>query len=288
MPTGCDPMKSCKKCRKEIASNARVCPQCGYRYTHPFVKMLAWGFAGLFGIGLISSMIGSSGNVTPQKPNTSTGNTTRPATFDEAAAAIKSCGRPISDRPQELNAGGGSEGRSLVFGRYKTELWFYRGPGSKQWMLFAAFPEGGDNVLDIAVVHSRMPCTKALDYHISGDRLTAAKQREKEQQDTAEKRMKDAHWQAAELGAMTLRKAMRNPDSFQLSQVLLMPDGSVCYDYRAQNGFGGMNREYAVLRASGQLTANENGLWNRECAHKTGEDGTAAINVALNGLKALF
>ncbi len=281
-------MKTCKKCGKEVASNARVCPQCGYRYTHPLVKMLAYGFVGLFAVGLISSMIGTSGNVTPQKPTSSTGSTTRPATFDEAAAAIKSCGRPSSDRPQELNAGGGSEGRSLIFGRYKTELWFYRGPESNQWMLFAAFPKGDDDVLDITAVHSRMPCTKALDYHISADRLTAAERQVKEQQDAAEKKAKDAHWQAAELGAMTLRKAMRNPDSFQLSQVLLMPDGAVCYDYRAQNGFGGMNREYAVLTASGRLTANENGPWNRECANKTGEEGTAAMNVALNGLKALF
>jgi hypothetical protein len=52
---------------------------------------------------------------------------------------------------------------------------------------------------------------------------------------------------AAAAGAIVLRKQMRNPDSFKLASVLRFPDGAVCYEYRAQNGTGGMNVERAVL-----------------------------------------
>jgi hypothetical protein len=64
-----------------------------------------------------------------------------------------------------------------------------------------------------------------------------------EQQDA--KRAADAaeemRFQRVVLGAKQLRDSMRNPDSFKLSEALMMKDGAVCYEYRAQNGFGGMN-----------------------------------------------
>ena len=34
---------------------------------------------------------------------------------------------------------------------------------------------------------------------------------------------------------------MRDPDSFKLSSVIIMDKGAVCYEYRAHNGFGGVN-----------------------------------------------
>lgn len=40
-------------------------------------------------------------------------------------------------------------------------------------------------------------------------------------------------------GAMMIRHSMRNPHTFELTQVLRMGDGALCYTYRAQNGFGG-------------------------------------------------
>jgi hypothetical protein len=79
----------------------------------------------------------------------------------------------------------------------------------------------------------------------------------------------------AVVGAASLRNAMRNPDSFQLSSVLIMPDKSVCYQYRAQNGFGGLNVEYAVLTPKASNLNTSASLWNRQCAHKQGEDITA-------------
>lgn len=78
-------------------------------------------------------------------------------------------------------------------------------------------------------------------------------------------------------GAMTLKKAMRNPDSFKLASVYLTQNGTACYEYRAQNGFGGMNFERAVLSKKGDdvLTKGMEGfssLWNQECTKDRGED----------------
>lgn len=58
----------------------------------------------------------------------------------------------------------------------------------------------------------------------------------------------DAQLQLITAAALTLKQNMRNPDSFVLESALLMSGkGSVCYTYRAQNGFGGMDRGRAVL-----------------------------------------
>ena len=53
---------------------------------------------------------------------------------------------------------------------------------------------------------------------------------------------------------LILRDHMRNPDSFKLSKVWVVDDstapntkGTVCYTYRAQNGFGGLNVETAAV-----------------------------------------
>ncbi|HTW64351.1 MAG TPA: zinc ribbon domain-containing protein [Bryobacteraceae bacterium] len=86
-------------------------------------------------------------------------------------------------------------------------------------------------------------------------------------------------------GAKDLRNSMRNPDAFRLSEVLIMKDDAVCYTYRAQNGFGGMNVGRAVMAPDGRFEASENGskfyaLWNKECAHKTGSVWTAAVSEA--------
>jgi hypothetical protein len=74
-----------------------------------------------------------------------------------------------------------------------------------------------------------------------------------------------------------LKKAMRNPDSFKLASVYLTLNGTVCYEYRAQNGFGGMNFERAVLskKEDDILIKGMEGFstsWNRECTKDGGED----------------
>jgi hypothetical protein len=103
----------------------------------------------------------------------------------------------------------------------------------------------------------------------SGDKpLTPAEQAAKKKADPAVQR--------AVLGARKLKHAARNPDSFVLTQALIMPDGSACLEYRARNGFGGTTWGQAVVTRDGRLRTNYNS-WNEHCADKTGEDDTPGI-----------
>jgi hypothetical protein len=101
----------------------------------------------------------------------------------------------------------------------------------------------------------------------------------KEQQ--AAKDKQDLAFVRAVAGARQLKASVRNPDSFKLGETLVMADGAVCYDYRAQNGFGGMNVGQAVLAPSGKFKTNNSdgftSLWNKECGGKTGTDKTWEI-----------
>jgi hypothetical protein len=82
-------------------------------------------------------------------------------------------------------------------------------------------------------------------------------------------------------GAIALRKAMRNPDSFKLESVHVVESGAVCYQYRAQNGFGGTNLEFAVLPPGAQrFNFNASG-WNAQCAHKPHHDQTWAVQTRM-------
>jgi hypothetical protein len=93
-----------------------------------------------------------------------------------------------------------------------------------------------------------------------------------------------AHLQAMIGGAMVLRKAMRDPDSFKVTQVLDMPDGAACYSYQAKNGFGGMDQGQAVLFNGKFLDSSMGGfnqLNEQECAGKTGKVETDFINTEL-------
>lgn len=93
----------------------------------------------------------------------------------------------------------------------------------------------------------------------------------------------DARAQRAVVGARLLKKSMRNPDSFKLTSALIInATGTVCYEYRAQNGFGGVNAGEAVLTPKGRFKTNEmdgfTSLWNRECAHKPGTEEAGGVN----------
>lgn len=90
----------------------------------------------------------------------------------------------------------------------------------------------------------------------------------------------------AAVAAQALRKSMRNPDSFVLEQALAMESNTICIEYRAQNGFGGMNRGRALLSADDKkLLSDEsdgfNSSWNKSCAGQTGDDLTRAVQVYL-------
>lgn len=77
----------------------------------------------------------------------------------------------------------------------------------------------------------------------------------------------ELRFQKTVLVAKTVKAALRNPDSVQWGGMLANDDASViCIEYRAQNGFGGMNLEYVAF-AKGKLQTSAE-AWNKHCAEK--------------------
>jgi T4 superinfection immunity protein len=73
-----------------------------------------------------------------------------------------------------------------------------------------------------------------------------------------------------------LRDSMRNPDSFKMDSAIVPLSGAVCMEYRAQNGFGGMNNETAVVTPASKLfvQGTDSGFykaWNKYCHGKSGD-----------------
>lgn len=76
--------------------------------------------------------------------------------------------------------------------------------------------------------------------------------------------------------AKTLKDAMRNPPSFVLESAAANDDASViCLAYRAQNGFGGVNREGIVF--AGEKLAKDATAWKKHCTDQPLIDLTKAV-----------
>jgi hypothetical protein len=67
-----------------------------------------------------------------------------------------------------------------------------------------------------------------------------------------------------------LKNSMHNPASFQLVDAILMPDNSLCVEYRGTNAFGGVVTNRHVF--TNQSSSNTAQTWNKYCAGKTGRD----------------
>lgn len=93
-------------------------------------------------------------------------------------------------------------------------------------------------------------------------------------QKEAESQKRDTEFNKAYAGKQILLKAMRDPDSLEIDNTIVMDNLAVCYEYRAKNGFGGINRGSAVYSSGGKFITNEmdgfDKLWNKECANKSG------------------
>ncbi len=106
-------------------------------------------------------------------------------------------------------------------------------------------------------------------------------------QDTGQRAANDATTSVGSQRAMalasTLKKASRNPERFEVEEAIAIKSShAVCMTYRTENGFGGMNRDQAVLAPDGRTikTSEMSGftrLWNAECADKSGLDVAPAI-----------
>jgi hypothetical protein len=83
-------------------------------------------------------------------------------------------------------------------------------------------------------------------------------------------------------GAISLRNAALNPNSFVLDEVVGMADGAFCYSYRGQNEFfGGINRGHAVLPRKASKLDQSDAAWRHYCANKIGADLTDSVKAML-------
>lgn len=95
--------------------------------------------------------------------------------------------------------------------------------------------------------------------------------------------------QVAEAAAIArrLKNSMRDPDSFALSSVRLMEKSeAICFEYRARNGYGGMNVGHAALSTTEKFKTDEMpgfvSLWNSDCAHKAGTEVSDTVQFLMN------
>jgi hypothetical protein len=91
----------------------------------------------------------------------------------------------------------------------------------------------------------------------------------------------------AALGAASVIAAARNPDSVKFSLVTVLNNGTACYMWRAQNGFGGLNQEHAVLLPNASNLNQSTAVWNSRCANKSGIDMTALIQQRMTLLQIM-
>ena len=117
------------------------------------------------------------------------------------------------------------------------------------------------------------------------DAATGAAEQAKAASDQKAIDLKEKRFDVAVGGAVMLRKAMRNPDSFKVSSAFVAEDASsVCYEYRSQNGFGGMNVAHVIATSSafvGSSNPRFHALWKKNCSGKIGYEAAADVTSAL-------
>ncbi|MEM5468287.1 hypothetical protein [Celeribacter marinus] len=67
---------------------------------------------------------------------------------------------------------------------------------------------------------------------------------------------------------LAIKGSLRNPDSLSIRLVTVLPDGEICINYGAQNGFGGVNVEQVAF-ADGEFVD-----FGKTCTGKSGRDLT--------------
>jgi hypothetical protein len=90
-------MRKCK-CGNDVANNAKVCPECGHRFTSGFVTLLAF-LVVTIGIAVIIANIGSSGPSSAPKAavTDSKGRPVPVGVTNDAELLIARCGKPSKD-----------------------------------------------------------------------------------------------------------------------------------------------------------------------------------------------
>jgi hypothetical protein len=87
-------------------------------------------------------------------------------------------------------------------------------------------------------------------------------------------------------GAQQLLRHLRDPESLKIVSVVVTDkNGMACIEYRARNGFGGVNRERAVYILLALITESDKGFvtaWNRWCANMSGTEEGPYVSVLID------
>jgi hypothetical protein len=89
--------------------------------------------------------------------------------------------------------------------------------------------------------------------------------------------------QLAAAGAAALKRAMKDPEAFELTSLVVKPNGTACYEFRAKNSFGAILPSSAVQTKDGKmLTRERNGnafvaVWNKDCTVAGGDEIAALV-----------
>jgi hypothetical protein len=76
--------------------------------------------------------------------------------------------------------------------------------------------------------------------------------------------VQEMQWNAVLRAGASIRAAMRNPQSLVYDGIWANDDASLmCFQYRAQNGFGGMNKEFVVIQKG--AASQSPSAWNKNC-----------------------
>jgi hypothetical protein len=84
--------------------------------------------------------------------------------------------------------------------------------------------------------------------------------------------------------ATVLKGAMRNPDSFVVEEVWVTEKLVACVKYRAQNGFGGMNRDRVIASSTEVLQDDDSSRFSSRwvgCFENGSHDFTSEVNARL-------
>jgi pyruvate/2-oxoglutarate dehydrogenase complex dihydrolipoamide acyltransferase (E2) component len=106
----------------------------------------------------------------------------------------------------------------------------------------------------------------------------AALQRATEAKVQADKAKRTTQLQMAGGGAAILKRAMKDPEAFDLRSLVVKPNGTACYEYRAKNSFGAVLPSSAVLTPKGRMLVQEQDgnefvyAWNKNCTVSGGDE----------------
>lgn len=100
---------------------------------------------------------------------------------------------------------------------------------------------------------------------VCGRNIAGAQQPEPETpEQKAEKAAADTRYIVAAATSNLLRDTMRDPDSLKFEVLRVNEDATVvCMEYRARNGFGGLNRELMVVTKD--RSSQDPSDWNKRC-----------------------